>query len=121
MLVQLIQFIHLLIMLYIIIAPFTSSCYHLILHSIIVPFLILHWKTNNDMCILTLIEQWMTGKEDSGETFVGRIVKPVYTITNKDIYMIVTTLWFITVYKLLYYPCYYNYYKQLICQLFNDC
>ena len=44
----------------------------------------IHWALNNDTCVLTLIESKLRGKKDN-ETFMGRLVKPIYNISSNEI------------------------------------
>jgi hypothetical protein len=96
-------------MLFIIGVPFIDSPYFMMLHVIFIPFLLLHWVTNNDTCVLTLIEKYMRGiktKDDEDECFTCRIINPMFNfnLTNKDIskylYTVVISLWIISVLRL---------------------
>ena len=44
----------------------------------------IHWALNNDTCVLTIIESKLRGKKDN-ETFMGRLVKPIYNISSNEI------------------------------------
>ena len=46
--------------------------------------LILHWKLNNDACFLTFMECYLRGVE-SNQSFIGRIISPIYNITDTQI------------------------------------
>lgn len=54
---NIIWFIHLIFIILVLIVPFSNSPYLLMMHSIFIPFMILHWVTNNDTCVLTTIEK----------------------------------------------------------------
>ena len=84
----------------IIIGPFiiNDKCL-LIVYSICVSFIIFHWILSSDVCALTLLEQWVTGK-NSDSTFIGRIVKPIYNVTNKHITCITISLLLIAIIRL---------------------
>ena len=71
----------------------------LIVYSICVSFIIFHWILSSDVCALTLLEQWVTGK-NSDSTFIGRIVKPIYNVTNKHITCITISLLLIAIIRL---------------------
>lgn len=58
----LITVLHLIIVLFIIITPFTNSNYLLLLYVITVPFIILHWVMNNNTCSLTVAEKYIRQK-----------------------------------------------------------
>lgn len=102
---------HILIVLFVILSPFTNSNYILFMHSIIIPFIMLHWYFNNDMCALTLLEkkirEKMNGKENaSDDCFTCKIIDPVYNFKNnnegktKFIYSGMIILWFISLFKI---------------------
>jgi len=119
MLVKLIQGIHLLIMLFIVATPFFGSEYYLSLHFLVVPFIMLHWITNQTVCALTELEKLIRGGCTSEETifgkivdpiyksesFMGRIIAPFYTFEDEEtetlaVWVGLTALWLITLYKL---------------------
>ena len=101
---------HLIIILFVVIVPFFNSNYLLFMHSIIVPFIIFHWVTNNNMCALTLIEKEIRKRlnknSNSDNCFTCKIIEPVYDFKNnhirrrKFIYTITIFLWIIGVLKL---------------------
>jgi hypothetical protein len=66
-----------------IILPFIAKRPILILYSLLVPFLFLHWVVNDDTCALTQIEMVLTGQEKH-RTFMGRLMGPIYK-TSDDI------------------------------------
>ena len=106
MIVQVIKILHLLLILWIVFVPFlniNNKSYLKMIetHSYVIPFLLFHWYTN-DTCLLTEIEKKLTGKSEN-ETFIGRIIKPIYNVTNKEIHIITILLWFISIYKLKKY------------------
>jgi hypothetical protein len=119
MLVKLIQCIHLLIMLFILMTPFFGSEYYLSLHFLVVPFIMLHWVTNQTVCALTELEKLVRGGCASEETifgkivdpiyksesFMGRIIAPFYTFEDWEtetlaVWVGLTALWLITLFKL---------------------
>lgn len=84
-----IYLIHLLFVLFIVIAPFTNINFILTLHCIIVPFLFLHWITNNDICALTLLEHYIRkkiyGKNiDENQGFIAQIINPIFHFPNDN-------------------------------------
>lgn len=96
-----IQFIHLLLCIFILLGPFLIKEKELlILYILIVSFVIFHWILSSDVCALTLLEQWVTGKT-SDETFVGRLVKPIYNITNRHIMIITVALLLISIIRMM--------------------
>lgn len=104
-LANLIRGIHILLVIFILFAPFFGNPYMLSMHLLIVPFIMAHWLTNQSVCALTEIEKLLRGKTCDEETFIGQIVGPVYKFkTYKEESMFVWTLlaalWFITFIKL---------------------
>lgn len=93
--------VHLALVLFMVIVPFTNSEFFLTIHAIGLPGLLIHWITNNNVCSLTLLEAKLTGSA-LNQTFIGKIVHPFFEINNYTIYTIVFGLWFLTLYKL--YP-----------------
>lgn len=62
--------------------------------------IIFHWVINNDTCALTIIESWISGKP-SDQTFIGRIVKPIYNIKDTQITYITLILLLIAMIRLM--------------------
>lgn len=93
--------IHLLFVLFVILTPFFGNEILLTYHMVLVPFVMLHWLTNNDTCALTLFESKLTGL-DENDTFTGRIIKPIYNahIQSKYYYLLLSFLLLVTFYKL---------------------
>jgi hypothetical protein len=105
MLAQIIGLIHYLLIVFIIGAPFFGSEYFLTLHIVIVPFIMLHWVTNQSVCALTEIEKLVRGEKDDDKTFFGQVVGPIYKFKtqgdeNTCLWTILIVLWMITLYKL---------------------
>jgi hypothetical protein len=90
--------------------PFIGNNYFLILHAICVPFIMLHWITNDNTCVLTTVEieirKNMNLPIDKSKCFTCRLIEPVYDFKADNIewtfyiYTITTILWFISLYKL---------------------
>ena len=107
----LITILHILVVLFFVLIPFTNSNYLLVLHSIIVPFIIFHWIVNNNTCVLTILEhkfrEKLTGQKiSSNDTFMGRLLNPIYDFKKNNetrkyfIYGSAITLWLLTLYKI---------------------
>ena len=110
--------IHILVRLFIVLTPFIGSEYFLTLHVLIVPFIMFHWYTNQTVCALTELEKLFSQKKEDetffgqvftpiykNESFVGVLLKPFYTVKDKDeeklfVWIGLTILWLITLYKL---------------------
>lgn len=110
-LVILINIIHLIVIIFVLAAPFSNSNYLMLLHTIIIPFIILHWLLNNNTCCLTVAEKYIREKNTGttvkeGDCFTYQLVAPIYDF-NKDhqsfstfIYILTISLWFVSVYNL---------------------
>jgi hypothetical protein len=100
-----IRVIHYLTVLFFVLAPFTNNQQLLTMHFVLVPFLMLHWVTNQSVCALTEMEKFLTNKTEDHETFIGKIVGPIYKFQtpgqeNAFVWIILTLLWLISLYKL---------------------
>jgi len=109
---QLIVLIHTLFVLFVVVTPLSSSNYFLLLHLIIVPFVMIHWLLNNNMCALTLFEKKLREKISGVKTtkkecFTCKIIEPIYDFKNNYkeraalIYAGTSFLLLITIYKLI--------------------
>ena len=99
----LIFYIHLCMYICAIFIPFVAPRRILQVFSIIVPFMFLHWSLNDDTCLLTMMEEYVSGIEKH-KTFTGRVMKGVF-IMSDDVYgkiskMLFFTLWMITQFRL---------------------
>ena len=105
-----IYIIHLIVLIFVIIAPFTDSNYLLFMHAIIVPFIMFHWLLNNDTCAVTMIEKFARGGGESDvkneDCISYKIVGPIYNLTrdyadqSQLTWTITIILWLISVGKL---------------------
>jgi hypothetical protein len=112
LLLFLINLIHVLVILFVVITPFTNSLFLLFLHSFIVPFIMLHWLLNNDTCAITIAEKFiriqMNGGNsvDDNECLSYKVIGPIYNFMNQNVdyskwtWVMTTTLWLITMTKL---------------------
>jgi hypothetical protein len=110
-LILLINIIHLIVIIFVLAAPFSNSNYLMLLHIIIVPFIILHWLLNNNICCLTIAEKFIREKNygisiKEDDCFTYKLIAPIYDF-NKDhesfstfIYLLTTGLWVISVYNI---------------------
>lgn len=90
---NIIYFIHLLGFLTVLVVPFIGDKRNLQYYSILIPFLFYHWSVNDDTCALTQLEMYATGSSKD-ETFVGRVVGPIYKMDDTDLNNLVKTLFF---------------------------
>ena len=112
-LLKLISLLHVIFVLFVILAPFSNSNYLLMLHAIFIPFVMLHWICNDNTCVLTVIERnlrrQISGQENVDDDCITcKLIEPVYDF-RKDyatfstiIYVIAITLWLISVIRLAY-------------------
>ncbi len=111
LLLLLVTLIHFMVVFFVVLTPFFGNNYVLLVHSIIVPFIMLHWVYNDDSCFLTTVElslkRRMTGKPvDKNDCLTCRIMSPIYNVTTQhkeysnSIYLITMLLWAISIGKL---------------------
>lgn len=107
--IKLITLLHVLFIVFVLVTPFTWSNYFLLLHVITMPFIVIHWLANNNICALTLIERKLRGKSSNDkDCFTCRLIEPVYDVHKNYktyscfIYILVTSLWLISVGKLFW-------------------
>lgn len=100
------------LILFIVIVPFTSITYLLVLHAIVVPFIMLHWYFNDNTCCLTLMEQKIREKiynepVDRNTCFMAKLINPIYDFRGNHeqfsdiIYIGTGILWLIGIFKLI--------------------
>ncbi len=107
----LINIIHLLVIIFILLAPFSNSTFILLVHVIIVPFIMLHWLLNNDTCAVTEMEKFVRSQMEggrpvaNGECFSYKIIGPVYNFISENAdyskytWLLTLGLWGISLYK----------------------
>jgi hypothetical protein len=83
LLADLIYYFHILIVLFIIITPFTNILSLLILHVTFSICLLLHWKANSNVCSLSLLESYLRGVERDS-TFSHQFIAPIYDISSSE-------------------------------------
>lgn len=93
-LIGLITIIHTCLVLFILLPVFVSSMPIplLILHPIICAAILLHWKLNNDVCALTMLERIARGGIDKSQSFIHSLVSPVYNYNYNNESIILTYL-----------------------------
>lgn len=74
--------LHLILFLCSITIPFIGSDNLLLLNTVFLIGVLFHWMMNNNMCFLTQVENWMTGRPVD-ETFFGRLFGKFYTETER--------------------------------------
>jgi predicted neutral ceramidase superfamily lipid hydrolase len=102
-LANLIRIFHILIILFVLIAPFTNLTALLILHITFCISLLVHWLFNSNECSLTLLESQLRGLPRN-ESFSYKFISPIYNISNTDwsyfCYIITISLMCVSIYKL---------------------
>ena len=107
----LITVLHLIVIIFVIGAPFSNSNYLLMMHIIIVPFIMFHWYLNNNTCSLTVAEKFIRQKTygsdvEDDDCFTFKFIAPIYDFNknNEDFstftWFLTTGLWGLSVYNL---------------------
>ena len=112
LLLKIITLLHVIFVVFTICVPITNSNYFLSLHSCLMPFLLLHWVTNDNTCVLTTVEKFARKKYskeyDEMDCFTCRLIDPVYNFKENNvshtklIYMVTIFFWLLSSSKLLY-------------------
>lgn len=106
LLIGFIRTVHIVVLLYVLLVPFFGGFLTCMSYAVSVPFLLVHWARNNDMCVLTQIEMYLTGKTKT-HTIMHSIMGPIYTLPNGKTQVIIwyggtASLWLIVMVRLLY-------------------
>jgi hypothetical protein len=100
---NIISFLHLLVVLFVINVPLiTNNPFFLFYYCFIVFFIMIHWHYNNDTCVLTLIESKLRGKKHD-DTFMGKLIKPIYNVSSKEIQYIALSLFALAFLKIRFW------------------
>lgn len=106
-----INIIHLIVIIFVLAAPFSNSNYLMLLHIIVVPFIMLHWLLNNNTCCLTVAEKYIrqktiTTKIKEEDCFTYQLIAPIYDFSKNHegfatfIYILTISVWLLSVYNL---------------------
>ncbi len=79
---NIITVVHVLFVLWMLYAPFSKNPEVRVAFIVLTPFLWIHWILNDSTCALTLLEAKLRGLDGVSESFVHRIVAPVYQISD---------------------------------------
>ena len=108
-----INIIHILVILFVVLVPFTDNDFMLMIHTLIIPFIMVHWLLNNDTCAITLAEQYVRVQMNGGnpvedkECIAYKVIGPVYTFMNDYAdystwsWTLTTCLWMISSFKVV--------------------
>lgn len=80
-LANILYYFHLFIVLCVLLLPLSNIPAYLILHITGCISLLLHWKTNSNVCSLTLLEAQLRGI-DRVDTFTHEFIAPIYDISS---------------------------------------
>jgi hypothetical protein len=73
-----VRVVHALVVLFVVATPLLASDRMVLLfHALVCVSLMLHWRLNDDTCVLTLLECRLRGV-DRKESFMQRLVSPIY-------------------------------------------
>ncbi len=75
---NLIFLLHVLLVLFVIIAPFTRDFRVQLIHAVVVPSILIHWAFNDNTCCLTVLEGCLRGGVPRDKLFFERLVGSVY-------------------------------------------
>ena len=104
-LANIIYLFHIIIILFIILAPLINNPLILILHITFSLCLFIHWICNSDICFLTLLECQLRGVSQNN-SFIYQFINPIYNISSYKyttmIWIITLIMFFISIYKLYY-------------------
>lgn len=74
-----VRVLHLAVVAFVLLAPFSHDAFVIRMHVWLVPFLWMHWALNDDSCALTLLECKLRGVP-ADKSFVHSLVGPVYHV-----------------------------------------
>jgi len=108
MLACIIWIIHFIYVLFVLITPWLSfKKYKQIkfIYIFMMPLMLLHWYTNNNICSLTLFEQTIRGTNEN--CFTCKFINPIYDFSSNYkqfssiSYIVVTILWLVCVHQFI--------------------
>jgi hypothetical protein len=104
---NLIWLLHIVFVIFFVVAPFTNCKPLLLLHAMTGVLLFTHWYLNNDDCFLTLVECKLRGIQyhERQESFFWNLVNPIYKFESdadmrRAVWAISIGLWLVTVAKI---------------------
>lgn len=89
-----VKYTHLIVMIAMVVAPFTNDPYVLRMYHLFVPMWLVHLAVNENMCALTLTEQLLRGEVDRKKTFFGQVMGKVYKQPSEYIEKLTTVFIF---------------------------
>jgi hypothetical protein len=95
---------HCIIILFVLLAPFSNIPAILILHITFAICLLVHWHANSNVCSLSILEAHLRGLDSREDTFTHQFVAPMYDISattwSNMVWSITIIVLCISVYKL---------------------
>lgn len=101
MIADFIWLIHLLIIIITISIPFSNNRLHREFFIGLFPFILWHWITNDDACVLTELEMRYRNC-DKNESFFYKLISPIYVIENNNVGIIIKSIYILLFYITLY-------------------
>lgn len=96
---------HIIVVLFVLAAPFFNIPYFLILHISFSISLLVHWYSNSNVCSLSMLESRLRGL-DYTDSFTHKFIAPIYDVSqttwSQFCYIITITLMCISIYNLYY-------------------
>lgn len=100
LLASLIWVLHMALLAFVVFGPWTSDKLLLLLYMMSIPFIQLHWVTNNDTCALTIAECKLRGVRPE-RSFFHSLVSPVYNLHQETesiaLWVVSFVLWLVAV------------------------
>ena len=81
---NLIWFLHMLLICFIVLVPFVGPLLFVILDLVLMLGVAGHWALNSNVCCLTELECALRGLPERSESFFERLVGPVYGLNNSS-------------------------------------
>lgn len=98
---------HLIVVLFVVFAPFTNILSVLLLHIVFSFSLLIHWVANNNICSLSLLEAKLRGTVYQ-KSFTHKFIGPIYDMSqtsySRFCYIVVIILMSISIYKMYKHP-----------------
>ncbi len=99
--------LHIALLLFVIFGWSAQSAFLLSIHAAFIPAMVLHWKTNNDRCFLTVLEDRLVGgKPGVPGGFIGSLIEGILGSRPSDaqlkvlLYFVLITTWSLSCVKI---------------------
>ncbi|MES2962417.1 MAG: DUF2784 family protein [Bdellovibrionota bacterium] len=91
-LIRTLQFLHMAVLVFVIFGGFLPWKEVWLVHMVFVPLMFLHWKTNNNRCVLTQIESHLKGEREVSESgFIKRLWISIFRREPSDLTLLRVT------------------------------